>query len=1044
VTTQPQRKTFWQRCRRGFRWCRVAGWLLLLLLVVSFLWLNQVGLPDFAKNQLLATLRERGLDAEFQRVRLRWFEGIVAENLTLGRAGAARGPQLAIAEARLGLDVGELKKFRFRVASVQVRQGRLEWPLAAASQPPVRFRLDQINTLLRFSSGDRWELEQFSATGHGLKFALSGVVTNASQLRRAQPSPTGTNATARGEQQLRQIIRTLETFQFTATPEIVLRVTGDARPGGGFNAELNCTAPGAATPWGEWRQFSLAGGVSQLPGTNELARADLRLNLAGAKTEWAAGGPGAVHALWTQAATSPARWNLQWDAQFATLHSRWAEADSLKASGHASQTDGEPAQADAELTLEKLKSEFGESPLIQFTAQGSATNRAWDHLDWHCSVARPKTPWGEAASGLLQGRLTPRPTGAAVPTDAGWAAWAGLEPFWLDWELQTEAVRSPKLQVEKILVNGRWRASSLSVQKLRAELYGGSLEAAAALDVVTRRVHATAALDFDAHKIEPLLTVNSQHWLQQYSWRQPPRVSGEVWVTLPAWTNRQPAWRGEVQPTLALLGHVESGPGGFRGVPCDGATVDLSFTNLFWRLPALIVQRPEGRMDISYWCDMPTQDYYWQLRGRLDPRALKPLIEGEKAARALDAFEFTAAPLVDGEIWGRWHEPDRIGVKALVGITNFVFRGEGCSNLNATITLTNQSLKLTDVTIARGEQKLTAPFSEIDLSSGRLYTTNVISTLDPLPAMQVIGPKTRAAIEPYRFAQPPTIQVHGSLAFQETETTDLHFTVAGGPFAWEKFNLPKIAGEIHWVTNTLTLTNVTGPFYGGQIQGGAFFDFSVKDSANFGFDLNVNEMNLNRLIADIANPTNRLEGIVSGSLFVTNANTADWKSWQGWGHVTLRDGLLWELPLFGLFSPVLNALVPGVGNSRAKEAAATYVITNSVIRTDDLKIHSPPVRLHYDGTVDFGMKVEALVEAEMFRDTWLVGRIFSAAFMPLTKILEYKVTGTLTQPKTEPRYLLPKFLLMPFHPIRTLKDWFPENNEGKEPKPPDKPATPEK
>jgi hypothetical protein len=49
---------------------------------------------------------------------------------------------------------------------------------------------------------------------------------------------------------------------------------------------------------------------------------------------------------------------------------------------------------------------------------------------------------------------------------------------------------------------------------------------------------------------------------------------------------------------------------------------------------------------------------------------------------------------------------------------------------------------------------------------------------------------------------------------------------------------------------------------------------------------------------------------------------------------------------------------------------------------------------------------------------------------PVTKLFEYRITGTLGDPKTEPLYVLPKILLMPFHPIKTLKDLIPD-----EPKP---------
>ncbi len=51
-----------------------------------------------------------------------------------------------------------------------------------------------------------------------------------------------------------------------------------------------------------------------------------------------------------------------------------------------------------------------------------------------------------------------------------------------------------------------------------------------------------------------------------------------------------------------------------------------------------------------------------------------------------------------------------------------------------------------------------------------------------------------------------------------------------------------------------------------------------------------------------------------GDLTVFYAHTADPLSWQGHGRLDLTNGLLWDIPIFGIFSPVFNAFVPGLGN----------------------------------------------------------------------------------------------------------------------------------
>jgi hypothetical protein len=255
---------------------------------------------------------------------------------------------------------------------------------------------------------------------------------------------------------------------------------------------------------------------------------------------------------------------------------------------------------------------------------------------------------------------------------------------------------------------------------------------------------------------------------------------------------------------------------------------------------------------------------------------------------------------------------------------------------------------------------------------------------------------------------------------------DLHFEVSGSPFRWKQFRLQQLAGNVDWVGQVVSLTNVQGAFRTGRILGEGRFDFSVPKEADFNFKVVLAEADLREIMAEFSSKTDRIEGIFSGDLVITNANTSDRQSWQGYGRVHLRDGVLWDIPMFGIFSPVLNAFVPGLGNSRAREATATLLVSNSVVSTSDLEIHATAMRMQFEGKVDWERRVEARVEAELLRDVPALGLVISKVLWPVTKLFEYKVTGTLDQPKAEPVYVLPKILLLPLQPLKMLKDLFEE------------------
>jgi hypothetical protein len=381
---------------------------------------------------------------------------------------------------------------------------------------------------------------------------------------------------------------------------------------------------------------------------------------------------------------------------------------------------------------------------------------------------------------------------------------------------------------------------------------------------------------------------------------------------------------------------------------------------------------------------------------------------------------------------------DSIAAAGRAALTNFSIRGQAADSVSSGFQYSNRVVEFFSPRLRRagGTQTLTADKIVLDLNAQRVGFVNGVGTADPEAVARAIGPKTGQTLEPYQFLEPPTARVNGWAPLHGTQGADLSFDIAkGGPFQWLKFKASRIAGTIHWREQTLTLTNVTAAFCGGVGTGFATFDFHAPhQGADYQFAAVVSNVNLHLLAADWAPATNHLEGTLSGQLVITRADSRDWRTWDGFGRANLRDGLLWDIPLFGILSPVLNTISPGLGNSRATEASAKFAITNGVIYSDSLEIRTLMMRLQYTGAVDLRENVDARVTAQLLRDTWVVGPLVSTALWPVSKLFEFHVTGTLKNPKSEPVYI-PKLLLMPLHPFRSLGELFLSGDSGSSPPP---------
>jgi AsmA-like C-terminal region len=878
------RPGFWRKCRVGFRWCRISALLILLAAVCAVVWFNQIGLPDFLKTRLVATLHERGIELQFSRLRLRFGRGLVAENVRIVGVPAVGNPSLTLAEAQLELDYRALLRRQWQLDGLVLRTGNFSWPLS----PTNALRLDDIQADLRFQNNDTWSLDNFQAEFAGAKITLSGDVTNAPEIRDWEMFRRSGSSNLNWQVQAQKISDTLDRIHFDGTPLLNLTVEGDARDIRSFAIRLKAAAPAAQTPWFRAREIQLTANL-------------------------------------TASAIAP--------------------ADSANA----------------------------------------------------------------------------------------WGFWTNAQPYQFAWSVRGTQLQSEKLDVDSIMCGGFWRAPELAVTNFSVQLGGGQLEAAATLNVATRKLAFTNSSCFDLHALDALLAGVTNQWLAKISLPQPPSLQIGGSLVLPAWTNSRPDWNGEVRPTLQLNGGLALTNGVVFGAKMDLIHAHFSCLDRLWQLTDLALASAKTRLEISGYEDDVTEKYRWRIVGALDPESARPFLTTGNAARGFEIVQFSEPLALDVNLVGHLHDYDSIAADGRVAVTNFTMRGEHFGDVTAAVNYTNRVLELLRLMMHTGAQMATADSVTLDFRQRLIFFTNGFSTTDPMLVTRAIGPKTAQSVEPYHFFSPPPMRVNGQILLgemtngPEMSAVDMRFDIIkGAPFQWRRLNTTSIMGTIFWRGRTLLVTNVTAAFYGGTANGFAYFDFRVPhEGADFNFAVDVTNANVHLLAADLSAKTNQLEGILTGQLVVTNASTMTMQSWNGYGHAKLHDGLLWDIPIVSILSPVLNTISPGLGNSRATEASAKFGITNGVGFTDSLDIRSTMTRLEYVGTIDLQENVNAHVTAHLLRDTPVIGSLVSTVFWPVSKLFEYRVTGPLDNPKSEPIYVLPKLLLFPLHPIRTLEDMIP-------------------
>ena len=649
-----------------------------------------------------------------------------------------------------------------------------------------------------------------------------------------------------------------------------------------------------------------------------------------------------------------------------------------------------------------------------------------------------ETPWFSAQDLQFAARIS-APADAPVEMDPAWSFWTNLQPFRLDWTTRGTNLHSAKLDAVAVECGGHWSAPELAITNLSARLGRGALEAAATLNVATRELSFTNASSFDLHAVAEFLTGKTRERLAEMSWTQPPRVRARGALILPAWDKPASDWRDDIEPSVRLTGELAFTNALVDDLAhLDSVHTHFSYSNLVWRLPDLELAQGRTTLKLNGEEDEATKNFHCVLDGKLDAESVRPFLTASNAVRGFGHLQFRQPAVVALEAAGNLRDFTALSVTGRVAAADFAIRGQWVDSLTATLAYSNLTAEFFNPQLSRagGAEEFAAEKVALDIAGQKLFIRNGEGRVSPSAVGEAIGPKTAKSMEPYHFLAIPHATVDGCIPLKHdadgeliNDDADLRFDVVGAtPFRWKRFETPRITGTIHWLANHLILTNVISECYGGEARGWGTFDVQTPgEGTDFAFFMEGTNVDFHAMGRALWSPTNQLRGALSGAVMVTSANSSDWRTWNGYGDARLQDGLIWDAPIFGLMTPVLNVLTPGLdlGSSRATDGAGRFVMTNGVIFTDSLDIRSLTMRVQYVGTVDLQQNVAARVKAQLLRNTPLFGSLFSTVLWPVSKVFECEVTGTLGDPIITPVYIpFPKVLAAPLHPIRTVEKLF--------------------
>lgn len=1015
------KRKFFRVMLTTFKWCRVCVWTIILFILAGVLYLHLAGLPDYAKSRLLSELRARGIDARFSEMRLGWAHEILIQDVSFELVNDRLSQSVSAGGAEVKVDFLALLRRQVKIASFRIERGKASVPSGGPDGQALS--LEDVSLHLRFMSNDCVRLENARGTLHGISLYVDGVLTNFSAVKswklggieKKSTSEPSTNVD--WHVTLRQALAIADQVEFARPPELRVTFDGDARDVNSISSELRLAAAGVRTPWGELTNFNFKVDCSHIANPGAEPFAMLRVSADRVRTAW--GGASQIDLrMAVSRSTNLAFLHGTVDLSASRLHAKWG--NNGDAWGRMSRLDWIGA--------------------VDFNATNYAVKSAQGTL----KVRSAESALGSIRQASIAFQASTN--SAKIGTNLAWGVFSAAAPYDIDWQIEASGARTPALELKAFNSAGAWRGPDLDFGKLEAEVFDTQVKAAMHLDVASRRLQATLASDLNLSALGAHLGPAIQKKLSEVKCQGSPKIAANASLTLPAWALsgvapnsasagasmgiEAPDWMTNLLRSLTGSATVSAGKCAYQKIGADSVGLGLSFSNSIVYLNRLEVHRPDGDVLVTGSGNSLTGDYAFMVDSQLDPKGLiKDLVDLGDQEIWLTETQLAHPPKIHAVGKGNWNDFSTLSARSSLELTNFVALGQPFGSFTASLEYSNLVLNASNVRIIQGDQFVTVPLLKYDFSHNIMTFVNGVGKFDPRRVFRSLGDILPEFLHQIAFESAPEAKVNGWFSIDDPEAVDLVFQVSGEHFRWtNEINLwvDRISGIVDWKGREVNLTDVQANLYGGGSGGGkAYFDWRKEKGTLTTFDVGLTNIDLNTLVHGLSGEPTDIDGKLDGTV-VCYGNCSYNDSWHGDGNVIVHDARLWDIPIFGIIiSPLLNSINDGLGNNRGHEAIGTFVLTNGVIHTDDLSISaSKGLTLLYRGDANL-KKIDARVEARMLRNMPILGPAISILLTPVTKTLEWRVTGTLRDPVAKPAYPPGYILDRTLHPLRTLKNLIP-------------------
>ena len=447
-----------------------------------------------------------------------------------------------------------------------------------------------------------------------------------------------------------------------------------------------------------------------------------------------------------------------------------------------------------------------------------------------------------------------------------------------------------------------------------------------------------------------------------------------------------------------------------RGIPLEKADLSMERKDGEWTLPEGKVQLGEGdwatRVAVSNgFFREATKRFEIRWSGDVNPHHVKSVLP-DYMAEIVDWFGIGEPVRIDGGVTGGTLGDPAVYCYGNGVATNFTVRGEPVQSFRTRVDITNEVMHLTGMVLQRPEGWARG---DVHMAfSNQTLRLDVESTVDARATTYMVAPAVSNFFVPFRLDGPARVRISGLLDYCNFSLNRIDAHVSAQDFGYDRWRADTVEADLSVRGRRLTVTNLSGTAYGGHATG-SFRLYPVGRDDAWRYEVSVDSaesVEIDRLLeASTGQPVTKLRGFLDGTGRISGMiGTGCGPTVTGSGHATIRNGFLMESKLFAGLSYLLSKLLPDFSAFAQTEAGGDFAIRDSRIYSRDIRLEGTVFSVKANGSFGFDNTLDYVAEVQLLRGG-MVATLVRLATMPVTRLLEFRLGGTLAEPTWKPENL---------------------------------------